>query len=198
MRVGLTGGIGSGKSTVAERWRERGAVIVDADVIAREVVAPGTPGLQAIAAEWPKAIDAAGAVDRPALAQIVFRDAAALERLNAITHPRVRARANELEASAPPGALVVHVIPLLFESDYWRTCDATVVVVAPIEERIERVESRDGVRREDVERRMHAQIDPARARALATYTIENDRDLERLRERADAVFDRLLAGVAGS
>ncbi|MBV8582023.1 MAG: dephospho-CoA kinase, partial [Candidatus Eremiobacteraeota bacterium] len=183
LRVGLTGGIGSGKSTVAEVFRERGATVIDADVLARDVVAPGTDGLRAIGKRWPQAIGPDGALDRPALARIVFADETAREELNAITHPRVRARAATLEDEAPPG-VVVHMIPLLFEGDYWRTCDRTIVVVAPDEARIARVMTRDTAQRHDVERRMAAQIDPELARKRADYVIENDGDLSSLRERA--------------
>ncbi len=184
-RVGLTGGIGSGKSAVAAFWRERGATIVDADALAHAAVAPGTPALAAIAARWPHAVAPDGTLDRAALARIVFAD-------EAIVHPRVRAAADALEAAAPAGALVVHVVPLLFEGDFWRRCDATVVVTAPEGERIARVRARDGVDEASVVQRMRAQIDPAEARRRATYVIANDADLATLRERANAVYDRLL------
>ena len=183
LRVGLTGGIGSGKSAVAALFAESGAAVIDADVLAREVVAPGSDGLREIGAIWPAAIGPDGALDRPALAAIVFADDAARARLNAITHPLVRARAAELERTAPDG-LVVHVVPLLFEGDFWRTCDKTVVVTAPPETRVARVVARDATDAAAVERRMAAQIDPAVARARAGYVIENDGDLDTLRERA--------------
>ncbi|MEA2720035.1 MAG: dephospho-CoA kinase [Candidatus Eremiobacteraeota bacterium] len=195
LRVGLTGGIGSGKSAVAAVFAERGATVIDADVLAREVVAPGSDGLREIGAVWPQAIAADGALDRPALAAIVFADDTARERLNAITHPRVRARAAELERDAPDG-LVVHVIPLLFEGDYWRTCDKTAVVIAPAEVRIARVIARDAAEREAVERRIAAQIDPELARTRADYVIENDGDLAALRERSGRVYDALLRDLA--
>ena len=195
LRVGLTGGIGSGKSVVAAVLADRGATVIDADVLAREVVAPGSDGLREIASVWPQALGADGALDRPALAGIVFADEAARGRLNAITHPRVRARAAELEREAPDG-LVVHVIPLLFEGDYWRQCEKTVVVVAPGEARIARVIARDAAEREAVERRMAAQIDPELARERAHYVVENDGDLESLRERANRVYDALRRDLA--
>ena len=192
VRVGLTGGIGSGKSTVAEVWRERGALIIDADLLAREVGGPGSEGLRAIAARWPAAIAADGVLDRAALARIVFDDDDERLRLNAIVHPRVRALAAQREADAPLGAIAVHVIPLLFEGDAWRTCDATVLVVAPDEARIERVIRRDDADRTSVLQRMRAQIDPADARTLATYVIENDADRATLIARANAIYDELL------
>lgn len=191
LRAGLTGGIGSGKSAVAAVLAERGATIVDADVLAREAVAPGSDGLREIGALWPNAIGADGALDRPALAAIVFGDEDARAKLNAITHPRVRARADELERAAPDG-LVVHVVPLLFEGEFWRRCDKTVVVIAPDEVRIARVITRDAVERDAVERRMAAQIDPALARARADYVVENDGDLDALRERSVHLHEALL------
>jgi len=195
LRAGLTGGIGSGKSAVAAFFAERGATVIDADVLAREVVAPGSAGLREIGALWPSAIGADGALDRAALAAVVFADDAARARLNAITHPRVRARAAELERAAPDG-LVVHVVPLLFEGDFWRGCDKTVVVFAPAEARIARVVARDATDAEAVERRMAAQIDPVLARARADYVIENDGDLGDLRERTAQVHAALLRDLS--
>ncbi len=193
IRVGLTGGIGSGKSAVAEIWRERGATIVDADRLARDAVAPGSAALAAIAERWPQTIAADGTLDRAALARIAFADAAQRENLNAIVHPHVRALADALEAAAPADAIVVHVVPLLFEGEFWRRCDVTVAVVAPDATRIARVVQRDSVDESSVVQRMRAQIDPAEARRRATYTIENDADPATLRERANAVYDRLVA-----
>jgi dephospho-CoA kinase len=191
LRVGLTGGIGSGKSAVAEIFAAHGATIVDADVLAREVVAPGSEGLRAIAARWPQTIAADGSLDRPAMARIVFGDERARAELNAITHPLVRELGDRREREAPPG-IVVHVVPLLFEGDFWRACDRTVLVIAPIATRIARVIARDATDDEAVERRMAAQIDPERARTLADYIVENDGDLTVLRARSDAVYDALL------
>jgi dephospho-CoA kinase len=195
LRVGLTGGIGSGKSAVAAYFTERGATVIDADALAREVVAPGSDGLREIGALWPAAIGADGALDRPALAAIVFDDGAARARLEAITHPRVRARGAELERAAPDG-LVVHVVPLLFEGDFWRACDKTVVVIAPADVRVARVVARDATERAAVERRMAAQIDPALARRRADYVVENDGDLADLRERSAQVHAALLRDLA--
>jgi dephospho-CoA kinase len=190
LRVGLTGGIGAGKSAVAELFAGWGATIIDGDVLARDVVAPGSAGLREIAQRWPHVIGPGGELDRPALAAIVFADDAARRELNAIVHPRVRELAAVREREAPQG-IVVHVVPLLFEGDFWRTCERTVLVTAPRDVRIERVLVRGG-EREDVERRMAAQIDPLLARARADYIIENDGDLEQLRERSRAVYDALV------
>jgi dephospho-CoA kinase len=193
MRVGLTGGIGSGKSAVARFFSDWGALIIDADQLAREVVAPGTEGLAEIAAIWPQVI-IEGSLDRAALSRIVFDDATARERLNEIIHPRVRALAAQRD-DAPAGTIVVHMIPLLFEGEYWKMCDRTVLVTAPVEIRIARVMARDGVTREEVEARMRAQIDPDVARTLATDIIRNNGDLETLEQRTRAVFATLRAAT---
>lgn len=193
MRVGLTGGIGSGKSAVARFFSDWGALIIDADQLAREVVAPGTDGLAEIAALWPEVI-VEGSLDRAALSRIVFDDAAARERLNGIIHPRVRALALQLD-DAPAGTIVVHMIPLLFEGEYWKMCDRTVLVTAPEDVRIARVMARDGWTREAVEARMRAQIDPDVARSLATDIINNDGGLLTLEQRARSVFTALRAAT---
>jgi dephospho-CoA kinase len=195
LRVGLTGGIGSGKSAVAAFLSEHGATIVDADVLARDVVAPDSEGLREIAGRWPDAIGPDGKLDRAALAAIVFADEDARRALNAITHPRVRALAARRETEAPDG-IVVHVVPLLFEGDFWRTCERTVVVFAPREARIARVVARDDARRADVERRMAAQIDPDEARRRADYVVENDGDLAQLRARSARLYDALARDLA--
>jgi|SRR5579884_691049 len=191
LRVGLTGGIGSGKSAVADVFRSHGDTIVDADLLAREAVAAGSDGLREVARLWPETIARDGTLDRAAMARIVFADERARERLNGIVHPRVRARAAELERDAPDG-LVVHVVPLLFEGDAWRGVDRTIVVVAPAEVRVARVIARDRAEREHVERRIAAQIDPALARRRADFVIENDGDLATLRERTERVRDALV------
>jgi dephospho-CoA kinase len=177
---------------VAQLFSDWGALIIDADQLARDVVAPGTPGLDEVTKLWPQTV-VGGALDRAALSRIVFDDAAARDRLNAIIHPRVRALAAAMDEGAPKGTIVVHVVPLLFEGDYWKMCNATVLVAAPVEQRIARVIARDGWTREAVEARMRAQIDPERARAMAHFVIENDRDLATLETRSRAVFDILRA-----
>lgn len=191
MRVGLTGGIGSGKSAVARLFSGWGAVVIDADVLAREVVAPGTAGYDLVASSWPAAVAPDGSLDRAALSRIVFADAGQRERLTAIVHPRVRSAADAREAAAPPGAIVVHVVPLLFEGDYWTSCDATVLVTAPGDVRVERVVARDGLTEADVRARMAAQIDPRRAAELANFVIENDGDFDLLAARARTIYAAL-------
>ena len=190
-RVGLTGGIGSGKSEVARFLSEFGALIIDADESARVVVARGSEGLAEIAARWPKVITALGDLDRAALAKIVFDDPAAREALNAIVHPRVRALGREIEAKAGEQRIVVHVIPLLFESGFDKQCAATVVVVAPLEARMARVIARDGARRDDIRKRMAAQIDPQEAMRRATMVIHNDGNVADLRRATRVTYERL-------
>lgn len=190
MRVGLTGGIGAGKSAVASVLGELGAYIVDTDAIAREVVAPNSDGLRDIARVWPQSVRG-GILDRAALAEIVFSDPAARARLNALLHPHIRRVALEREARAKPGQIVVHVVPLLFETQYDRLVDKSVLVVAPLEERISRVVERDRLDEGRVRARMAAQIEPERARQAADFIIENDGNLERLRERAREVYEAL-------
>ena len=191
MRVGLTGGIGAGKSEVARILESLGAYIIDTDQLAREAVAPGSDGFRAIARTWPQVVRD-GALDRAALASIVFADPSAREKLNAIVHPFVRRLATDREARARSGQPIVHVVPLLFETGYADRCDASIVVIAPEAQRIERIVQRDRATAEQVRARMHAQMDPDEARLRATYVIENNGDRATLREQTAAVF-RLLA-----
>jgi dephospho-CoA kinase len=190
MRVGLTGGIGSGKSEVARILESLGAYIIDTDGLAREAVASGSDGLRDIARAWPSVVRE-DCLDRAALAQIVFSDPAARERLNAIVHPHVRRLADERERYAKPGQLIVHVVPLLFETGYDRRVDRAIVVIAPDEERVRRVVQRDRMSEQQVRARMASQIDPQEARRRATYCIENDGDMSHLRERTRAVYEAI-------
>jgi dephospho-CoA kinase len=191
MRVGLTGGIGSGKSEVARIFEELGAFIVDTDVLARAAVAPHSDGLMAIARAWPGVIRD-GALDRTALAEIVFNDPQARERLNSIVHPVVRRLAQEREKHAHPGQVVVHMVPLLFETGYNDLVDESVLVVSPLDQRIARVIQRDRVDEAHVRARLATQIDPEEARKLADFVIENDGNLGHLRERTTAVYRELV------
>jgi dephospho-CoA kinase len=190
VRVGLTGGIGAGKSAVAAILGELGAFVVDTDAVAREVVAPQSDGLLAVARIWPQVVRN-GVLDRAALADIVFNDAAARDRLNALLHPHIRRLALERERHAGAGQPIVHVVPLLFETGYDRLVDKSVVVVAPLEARIARVVERDRSDEGRVRARMDAQADPEVARRRADFVIENDGDLNHLRERTRAVYDAL-------
>lgn len=190
MRVGLTGGIGSGKSEVARILESLGAYIVDTDRLAREAVAPGSDALREVARVWPSVMRD-NCLDRAALAEIVFRDPSARERLNAIVHPHVRRLADEADRYAREGQLIVHVVPLLFETGYVDRVQASIVVIAPEVERIRRVMQRDRLSEEQVRSRIASQIDPEHARTRASYVIENDGDLAHLRERTRAVYEAL-------
>jgi dephospho-CoA kinase len=192
MRVGLTGGIGAGKSAVAAVFEGLGAFVIDTDAIARVVVAPQSDGLLEVARVWPQTVRN-GVLDRGALADIVFSDPAARERLNNLLHPHIRRVAREREARAGTGQLVVHVVPLLFETGYDRLVDKSVLVVAPLEQRIARVVERDRLDAARVRARVAAQIQPERAREGADFIIENDGNLDHLRERARAVYEALTS-----
>jgi dephospho-CoA kinase len=135
----------------------------------------------------------AGALDRAALAEIVFNDPSARERLNGLLHPHIRRVAMEREAHAKPGQMVVHVVPLLFETGYDQLVDKSVLVIAPLEQRIARVVERDGLDEARVRARMAAQIAPEQVRPRADFVIENDGNLERLRDRTRAIYEALLS-----
>jgi dephospho-CoA kinase len=189
VRVGLTGGIASGKSTVAELLVELGAVLFDGDALAREVVARGTPGLARVVEEFGEdLVTAEGDLDRAALGRIVFADESARRRLEAITHPLIFERYAELEAAAPPGAVVVHDIPLLAESGRADTFDAVIVVDVPAELQVERMMRDRGWTREEAESRIAAQASREDRLAIATYVIDNTGSHEDLRARVEAVY----------
>lgn len=174
LRMALTGGIASGKTFVADKLASLGAVIIDADLLAREVVEPGTPGLAAVVARFGEAVlRPDGTLDRPALAKIIFADAEAREGLNAITHPRVRELAQQREAEAAPGSVVVHVIPLLVEADLVGGFEHIMVVDVPREVQLKRLQSRDGMDAEAAEARLRAQAGRAERLGVATWVIDN-------------------------
>jgi dephospho-CoA kinase len=186
VQIGLTGGIGSGKSSVARRLAELGALVIDADLVAREVVEPGTDGLRAVAAEFGAGVlDAEGRLDRPALAAIVFGDEAARGRLNGILHPRIRARAAERIAAAPAGTVVVQDVPLLVETGQAGAYDLVLVVEAPPELRVQRLARDRGMPAEQARSRMAAQATDEQRRAAADVVIVNDGTPERLRADVD-------------
>jgi len=196
--VGLTGGIGAGKSTVAARLVERGAVLIDADVIAREVVAAGTSGLAAVVDRFgPDVLLPDGSLDRPALARIVFADAEARAALNAITHPLVAEEiASRLAALADfPGVVVVDV-PLLVEAQVDRGYQAVVVVAARPAVQLERLTRDRGMDEAEARARIAAQASLEERLARATHVIWNEGSLEDLRARTDEVADDLLARAA--
>jgi dephospho-CoA kinase len=192
MRVGLTGGIASGKSTVAAILRELGATVIDADLLAREVVAQGTPGLaQVVEAFGPDILTEDGEMDRAAVGRIVFEDEAKRKVLEAIVHPLVFERYAELEAAAPADGVVVHDIPLLAESGRGAEFDAVIVVDTPHQTQVERMLRDRGMARGDAEARIAAQATREQRRAIATYVIENTGTREDLRQRVAEVFEQL-------
>jgi dephospho-CoA kinase len=197
MRVGLTGGVASGKSSVAGMLRDLGAVVIDADAIAREVVEPGTSGLdEVVAAFGREVLTAEGGLDRARMGAIVFADPDKRAQLEAIVHPRVRARAAEIEASAPAGALVVHDIPLLVETGQASSFDAVVVVDLPVELQVERAARDRGWSEGEARSRIAAQAGRDERRAVATYVVDNSGTLEDLRQRVTEVFE-VLTGKVG-
>jgi dephospho-CoA kinase len=196
--IGLTGGIGAGKSAVAELLAAHGAVVVDADRVAREVVAPGTPGLAAVAEAFgPGVLAADGSLDRPALGAIVFTDPEARRRLEAITHPLIGAETLRRIERAGDAPVIVHDVPLLVEAGLTQGYDDIVVVEAPREVRLERLAGR-GVARADAEARMASQATDAQRRAVATVVVDNAGDREALRRQVDALWGRWTAGRAAA
>ncbi|UWD81204.1 dephospho-CoA kinase [Curtobacterium flaccumfaciens] len=197
--IGLTGGIAAGKSTVSRRWTEHGAVVVDADRLARDAVAPGSPGLAQVAERFgPSVIGADGSLDRPALGSIVFADPAARKDLEAITHPevwRLAQQAFDAAEAADPDAVVVYDVPLLAEARGSRPLrfDAVVVVDAPAAQRIERLVEHRGMARDEAERRVAAQASDADRLALADHVVDATGTLEQTIRSADEVWARITA-----
>lgn len=185
-RIGLTGGIASGKSTVAGRLAELGAMIIDADQLARDAVAPGSPGLQAVTQRFGEQIlTAEGALDRAALGRMVFADPQARKELEAIIHPAVRARAAELTASAPSDAVVVQVIPLLVETGQEGAFDQVWVVDVDPAVQLARLRLRDGLSDAEAAARVQAQASRPERLAVADVVIVNDGSTEQLRSAVD-------------
>jgi dephospho-CoA kinase len=189
VRIGLTGGIGSGKSAVSRLLAEHGAVVIDADLIAREVVEPGTPGLKAVVEEFgPEVLRPDGTLDRERLGAIVFADEAARLRLNAIVHPLVGARSEEIVAAAPPDAVLVHDVPLLVENNLAGNFDLVLVVEAPERIRVERLVEHRGMTADAAGARIAAQASDDERRAVADVVIRNDGTLDDLRTQVDAFW----------
>ncbi len=186
--VGLTGGIGSGKSTVARHLGDRGAIVIDADAVAREVVEPGQPAFHQLVERFGQSVVAPdGTLDRAALAELVFDDDDARADLNAITHPAVGVEMTRRIAAAPPDAVVVVDVPLLVESGMKRLYEMVLVVEAPRDVRLERLEQR-GLTRADAEARMAVQASDEDRRAVADVLIDNTGDLEALERSVDAAW----------
>ncbi|WP_065422154.1 MULTISPECIES: dephospho-CoA kinase [Micrococcales] len=193
--VAVSGGIGSGKSSVTRVFASRGAVTADADAIARQILEPGEPTLSEVARAFGgDLLKEDGSLDRALLASRVFGGEGASERvarLNAITHPVIEARAWSILRGAPEGSLAVYDIPLLIEGDHVERFDAVVIVDAPIEERVKRLEGR-GVAPEDARARIRAQASSEERRAIATIWIDNEGSAEDLEEVARLVYERWL------
>jgi dephospho-CoA kinase len=189
--VGLTGGIGSGKSTVARLLADRGSVVIDADVIAREVVE--RPEVLAALAErfGPEILAADGTLDRTALAQRAFVTDELRKELEAITHPPIGEEFLRRVASAPPDGIVVHDVPLLVESTRGFEYGGVIVVVAPREVRLQRLEAR-GIPRDDAERRMALQATDEERAKVATWILDNSGDVADLERQIDAIWPELL------
>ncbi len=193
--MGLTGGIGSGKSAVSALLAARGAVVVDADRIARAVVEPGTPGLERVVAEFGREVlRPDGSLDRPELGRRVFSDPAALARLNAVVHPLVAERtAEEIAAAERAGAeVVVHDVPLLVENGLANRYDAVVVVAARPDTQLDRLVRLRGMSEADARARIAAQAPLSDKLALATHVVQNDGSREDLERQANALWRELL------
>ena len=193
--VGLTGGIGTGKSTVARMLRDLGVPVIDADLLARQVVQPGQPAHTEIAAAWPDVIDQAGGIDRKKLAERVFADPAGRARLEAITHPRIMERAlDQAGALAQQGVRLAFLeAALLVETGLCRRLDGLVVVVASPEQQISRVMAREGYTRSEVLARMSAQLPLEEKRKAATDGIDNSGNEAATQHQVETLVRRLLA-----
>lgn len=198
IRVVVTGGIGSGKSEVTRLFDELGAVVVDADVLAREVVAAGTAGLEEIVRTFGSdLVGEDGELDRPAMGRRVFADPTARTQLEAIIHPRVRRRADEIERDVAEDAVVVHDIPLLVETGQADRFDAVVVVDVPEELQVQRLAGR-GMSEEDARSRIRAQASRDERLAVADYVIDNTGRREDLRPQVAEVFSELQRRAAAA
>jgi dephospho-CoA kinase len=196
VRVGLTGGIASGKSVVAAELAARGAIIIDADVLARDVVEPGTPALAAIVDRFGAQVISDGRLDRARLAQIVFADPLARRDLERIVHPAVRTRAAELERAAGDAAVVVHVIPLLVETGQQEDFDLVVTVDVDHETQIKRLMARNGYTRAEAESRIAAQASREDRTIAADVVLANTGSVTQLRAQIDALWAELSSAVA--
>jgi dephospho-CoA kinase len=197
LRIGLTGGIGSGKSTVSALLAARGALVVDADRIAREVVEPGTPGLAAVVEAFgSQLLRRDGSLDRAGLAAIVFADPAARQRLDGIVHPLVRSRSAELAAAAPEDAVIVHDVPLLVETGQAASYDIVLVVQADPELRVRRLVQR-GLSERDARARIAAQATDEQRRAVADVVLDNDGSPDELADQVDRFWADRVRPLGG-
>ncbi|MEO6713898.1 MAG: dephospho-CoA kinase [Mycobacteriales bacterium] len=196
LRIGLTGGIASGKSEVARRLAEHGAIVIDADQLARAVVAAGTSGHAAVVARFgPEVVGTDGELDRQLLGRIIFSDADARAALNDIVHPLVRERAADAESQAPPGAIVVHDIPLLVETGQLGDFDLVIVVAASPDAQLARLVEHRGMDPAEAAARMAAQASLAEKIAAADVVIDNDGTLEELGAAVRECWEHLQAAA---
>lgn len=198
--VGLTGGIGAGKTAVARRLADHGAVVIDADRLAREAVAAGSDGLAEVVALFgARVLDPGGSLDRAAMSRLVFAEPDARRRLEEIIHPRVRARTAELIDSAPPGSVIVNDVPLLVEAGLAGAYDLVIVVLADEATRVRRLAGDRGMGHDEAYARMRAQATDEQRRAVADVVIVNDGSLADLESQVDAVWkDRIAPMLAAS
>ncbi len=197
LRVGLTGGIASGKSTVSVLLEQHGAVVIDSDVLARDVVAPGTPGLaELVIAFGPDILTENGELNRAAMGRRVFGDADARARLEAIIHPRVRSRATKIESASPYDAIVVHDIPLLVETGQYDQFDQVVVVDVPEQVQVDRLIRTRGMSEDEARSRIAAQATREQRLAAADHILVNDGSRERLRADVAALWRKLRESAA--
>lgn len=199
LKLGLSGGIGSGKSTASKTLRQLGATVVDADVTAREVVARGTEGLRRIAdAFGPGVLLPNGTLDRPALARIVFADASRRRELEAITHPMIASRTAQLFAAASPGDIVVHDVPLLVEKDMWADYHLVVIVDADAERRLRRLVDSRGLTPDEARARIEAQATDAQRQEAADVSLNNNGEPLGLERQVRELWEGRLAPYAAN
>lgn len=195
MRVGLTGGIASGKSTVLDRFQELGASVVDADVVAREVVEPGTEGLRQIIAHFGRDfVQPDGTLDRAKLGQLIFRDEKERRKLNNILHPIINGRMRQQMAhfeKEKPDTPVIAEIPLLIENNLTRMFDRIIVVYVPEQVQVERLMKRNGLKEREAKERLKAQIPIEEKRQYADFIVDNSGDVENTRRQVDRIWGAL-------
>jgi len=192
--IGLTGGIAAGKSTVASLWESLGATVIDADVLAREALAPGTPGLEAVAVTFPGVVTDSEGLDRKKLADIVFADESKRKQLEAIVHPIVQTEAKR-QMSEASSKIVVYVVPLLVEADVDHPFDAVVTVEAPEKEQVARMVKHRGMTEAEAVARIKSQTSPAHRANRANYILNSNQDLELLMRDARLLYESFDASA---
>ncbi len=192
--IGLTGGIAAGKSTVAKRWVEHGAIEIDADDLAREAVATGSKGLQQVVAAFgPEVLDAEGALDRKALASVIFGDENKRQLLNSILHPIIKQLARERLSAFSAADIVVYNVPLLVEANVDYDFDLVVTVEAPLEQQIRRLVENRGLSEAEAKQRIEAQAKPTERAARSDRILNSNQDLSFLLRDADALWREIVS-----